>query len=171
MISVILAVLLGISIYMFPVLKNANEIRKKHAQKKQLIQQVKFKQNNLEVINKKIEKLKTEIGNFDNEIPPRRSFSRLWKQMASIMNLCGLTEQTVQPGTEEDRGSIVAIPIKINCTGRFEDIYKFFKYIENFERVIKFENIQLISVPDSMGIVKMDAKAEVYYIPDQKERS
>jgi Tfp pilus assembly protein PilO len=112
---------------------------------------------------KEIEKIKEQVGNFDAKIPADRSHGLFLQDLTSVMQKHGLGELVVQPGTETGTLGLSQIPVNIRCKGKLEQIFEFFKSLENFERIIQIEGISLAADNTFDGTVTMQAKVNIFY--------
>ena len=109
------------------------------------------------------EDLRVKLADYDRKIPPDRQFADLWYRMAEAMNRHNLQDQVVQPGRETTSQAIGCIPITIQCSGTLEQIFEFLKSLDDFERLIRIEELQLQNDAEHSGRIKLDAAAKVYY--------
>jgi Tfp pilus assembly protein PilO len=123
---------------------------------------VKTQARQLPILIARMERTKKQIGNYDRKIPFGRRFATLYDEIADVMKKHNLSEQLIQPGSEVVGTEIASIPISINCSGRLEEVFEFFRSIESFERVIRIENLEMKSELDQ-DIVDVKAAAVVYY--------
>lgn len=114
------------------------------------------------------EQLTERLIPFEQKVPRGRNFAQLWQQIADIMNDCKLREQLVRPGSELKSDRLCSIPLTIECKGTLEQIFTFFKSLENIDRLIQIEEMELEKDADLHTLVKLYAKANVYYQPDEK---
>jgi|GEM_PF-394608 len=111
-------------------------------------------------------KLMTErLEAFGRKIPEGRNFANLWQQIADMMNACRLTDQVVQPGAELTSETVCCIPLTIECKGTAEQMFAFFQSLENMDRLIRMDEVRFENDGNYSGIVKLTAKASVYYQP------
>ena len=64
---------------------------------------------------------------------------------------------------------LCSIPLTLECKGSLEQIFAFFQSLENMDRLIRIEEVTLENDTDFNAVVKLKAKANVYYQPDDKE--
>jgi Tfp pilus assembly protein PilO len=112
---------------------------------------------------KEIEEIKGRVGDFDAEIPVGRSHGLFLQNLTSVMQKQGLSELAVQPGTETETDDLSRIPVNIRCKGRLIQIFKFFKALESFERIIQIEEVALATNEKFDGNVTMQAKVNIFY--------
>jgi Tfp pilus assembly protein PilO len=92
-----------------------------------------------------------------------RDFAGLWQQIAEVMNKHNLKDQIVQPGTEIHGQTLNCIPISMKCSGSLDQIFGFFQSLNDFERLIRVEQIKILNDSDFAGQLELDVKASVYY--------
>ncbi|MFA5293209.1 MAG: type 4a pilus biogenesis protein PilO [Phycisphaerae bacterium] len=110
-----------------------------------------------------IEEMKQQIGNFDAKIPLGRSHGTFLQKLAEVMQQHGLTELVIQPGSEIETPSLSGIPVNIRCSGKLVQIFRFFKAMESFERVVRVSEVSLANDNKLDGILIMNAKVEMFY--------
>jgi Tfp pilus assembly protein PilO len=112
--------------------------------------------------------LEDGLSEFTQKIPQGRDFARLWQQIADAMNTCRLSDQWVQPGTEQQAGRLNCIPLAIECKGSMEEIFAFVKSVEEMDRLMRMEDLKLENSPEFSGHLKMTARVLVYYRPEEQ---
>lgn len=152
-----------------PILRQKHAIREQMDQQAQVIEEVCSKSVLLPEIKHRKNKIEQEMEPFFRKIPQGRNFAQLWQQVADVMNECSLKEQLVQPGSELKSSRLCSIPLMIECKGSLEQLYSFLQQIEDFDRLIRFEQIEFKNDDDFSGFVKMNARASVYYQLDRTD--
>ncbi|MFA6186948.1 MAG: type 4a pilus biogenesis protein PilO [Phycisphaerae bacterium] len=117
----------------------------------------------LSQISREIETLKQQVGDFDAKIPLGRAHGEFLQNLASVMKQQGLEELVVQPGVETQAGELVKIPVYIRCQGKLPHIFKFFKALEGFQRVIQIEEVSMTGSDKFDGSLVMQAKTNIFY--------
>lgn len=110
-------------------------------------------------------RLNEQLLSQSGRIPEGRQFARLWQQIAEVMNECNLQDQLIQPAEEKKSEDLCCVPLTIECKGTLEQIFTFFRMLEAFDRLICFEQVQLDNDKDFSALLKLNAKAYVYYRP------
>lgn len=100
---------------------------------------------------------------FDRRVPDGKSFAELWRSLAELMALCGLTDQRVEPAEPVEVKGIGAARLKLQARGATKQVYAFIRAVEQMERLIRFESVQLSADPLFSGIVRLEAEATVFY--------
>lgn len=114
-------------------------------------------------INREIEALRQQVGDFDAKMPLGRAHGEFLQSLASVMKQQGLEELVVQPGEETQAGELVKIPVYIRCQGKLAHIFKFFKALEGFQRVIQIEEVLMTGSDKFDGSLVMQAKTNIFY--------
>ena len=150
-----------------PLARRTQEINQAKVRYSQENLEVKDQAQRLPIIISKTDRLKSEVGDFDSKIPVMREFGSLWDQIAAVMSNCGLKEQLIQPQSEVKGKEICLIPITMQCSGNLQEIFSFFRYLEDFDRVIRVESLSMKGddTEDGGGEIKMTANANIYYRP------
>jgi Tfp pilus assembly protein PilO len=114
-------------------------------------------------LHQEIENLRQQIGDFDARIPVGRSHGEFLQALASVMKQQGLGELVIQPGQEAQAGEVFKIPVYIRCEGKLIHIFKFFKAMESFQRVIQIEEVSMTGSDKFDGSLIMHAKTNIFY--------
>jgi Tfp pilus assembly protein PilO len=164
--SIAAVLFLGFGIFRYyPLAKQKQRIEKRSNDQMLAVAKANTHGMQLPFLRKHIAAVRAKTKKYETKVPDNRQFAELWRQFASVMNKHNLKEQLVQPG-EEIQGSIAnCIPITIECSGTLSQIFELFKSLQDFERLIRIENIQLINDKNYSGPLKMKAQASVYYRP------
>jgi Tfp pilus assembly protein PilO len=118
---------------------------------------------NIPIIGEEMKQLRLELGQYYDKIPRNRDFAPLWEQIAATMKSLNLKDQLIQPDKEVLGSEINSISITIKCSGSFSQLFEFFKLLDDFERVVRIEQIKLTNSLTDTGQVTMVARAKVYY--------
>ena len=160
----------GFGIFQYiPVIRQKHAIRDQIEQQNQLFEKVCLQSVLLPELKQQKNQLQDELVPFAKEIPQGRQFAPLWQQIADVMNECKLTEQLVQPGEELKSKQLCSIPLTLECQGSLEQLFAFFQAMENMDRLVRFEEVKFENDSDFSAVVKLNAKANVYYQPDNRD--
>jgi Tfp pilus assembly protein PilO len=110
-----------------------------------------------------ITKFSQRVGNFDAKIPVGRSHGEFLQNLASVMKQQGLEELVIQPGEESRYGEMFKIPVYIRCQGKLVHIFKFFKALEGFERIVQIKEVVMTGSDKLDGTLIMQAKVDIFY--------
>ena len=163
-ILIIASVLLGgfALLRFIPLAGHARSVRTAKAESELQRKRLAKYRKELPVLKKKIEEYQVKVGNFDAGIPVDRKFASLCDKITGMMNEHKLNNQLIQPGKEIVGEDVNSVKLDINCSGKLSQIFGFFKAIENLERVIRIDNLDMKSEADS-DVISVKANAVVYY--------
>ncbi len=172
--SVILAavLLLGAGIGVFrivPLLRQHQALGATMQQDRQRLNESRTRAAQVPALAEKIEDMRSQAEAFELRIPAGRGFADLWQHIADLMNDCNLSDQHVRPGQAIENDRLGAIPLTLSAVGSMQDVYAFFQAIEQWDRLIRFEQVTLTNDRDFDGTVTLDARAMVYYRIEQRQ--
>ena len=162
--GVIVLVAFGLFRYM-PIVRDKLAIKEQMAQQSLSMEQIQEYSQRLPELHQQKKELEQAWQLRSGKIPEGKQFAQLWQQIAEVMNECQLRDQLVQPAAEKKSDDICCVPLKIECKGTLQQMFTFFQLLENFDRLICFEEVQLENDADFSAILKLSAKANVYYQP------
>jgi Tfp pilus assembly protein PilO len=170
LLAIVLLLMAGIGVFRYlPLLRQRQALDATMEQNSQTLEQIHTQGARLGDLSRQLEQMQSQANSFDVKIPAGRSFADLWRQIADLMNQYRLTDQLVQPGKPTESDRLGAIPLTLACTGSMQDMYAFFRAIEQWDRLIRFEQIDLVNDSDFGGSVKLNARAQLYYQPEDKK--
>ena len=159
-------VLAGFGMFRYaPILRQKLSLKEEMNKHSLAIEQIGDQGSLLPEMELKKQKMQDQQDEFRSKIPVGRGFSKLWQQIADVMNDCQLSDQLVQPGTEIKSDELCCIPLAIECTGTFEQIYALFQSLESMDRLICIDEVKIENDSEFKAILKLNAKANVYYQP------
>ena len=164
-------ILCGFGVFQYaPVIRQKHAIRDRMAKQDQLSETICSQSVLLPELKQQEKQLQKELIPFSKKVPQGRHFAQLWQQIADVMNECNLTDQLVQPGEELKSEQLCSIPLAFECQGSLEQLFAFFRAMENMDRLVRFEEVKLETGSDFSAVVKLNAKASVYYQPDKRDK-
>jgi len=149
-----------------PLAGHARSVRTAKAESELQRKHLEEYRKKLPVLKKKIEKYQIKVGDFDAKIPVDRKFASLCNKITDLMNEYKLQNQLIQPGKEIIGENVNSVKLDINCSGKLRQVFGFFKAIENLERVVRIDNLDMKSETD-FDIISVKANAIVYYRSNQ----
>jgi len=165
-------ILCGFGVFQYiPIARQKHAIGVQMKQQDQLSNMIYSQSVLLPELKHQEKQLLEELTPFSKKIPQGRNFAPLWQQIADVMNEYQLTDQLVQPGEELKSERLCSIPLTLECRGSLEQLFAFFQAMENMDRLVRFEEIKFENDSDFNAVVKLNAKANVYYEPDDKGNS
>lgn len=170
LVAAALLLMAGFGVFRYvPLLRQRQAMDVTMDQNNQTFEQIRTQGARLPELTLQLEQKRSQAAAFDTKIPAGKSFAELWRQFAELMNQCRLTDQLVQPGSPTESDQIGSIPLTIACSGSMQDLYAFFRAMEQWDRLIRFEHVELTNDAAFGGSVKLDAKAKLYYQPENKK--
>ena len=147
----------------YPLARQKRRIEKTNSE--QMISAAKAKTYSMQLpfLRRHVDAVRDKTRDYDVKVPESRQFAELWQQLASVMNKHNLKDQLVQPGTEIQGTDVNCIPITMKCSGSLSQMFEFFKSLQDFERLIRIEDIKFVNSSDFSGQLEMNAQASVYY--------
>lgn len=163
-------ILTGFAVFRYiPIVRKKLEMRKQISKHSLSMEQIQSYAGSLPELRLEKEQLQEQLEIYDVKIPEGKQFARLWQQIADAMNDCQLSEQSVQPGAEKVSEQLCCIPLSIECEGTLEQVFQFFQSLENFDRLVRVEEVQLENSAEFDATVRLNATANVYYQPDNPD--
>lgn len=117
----------------------------------------------LPVLKEHLLKLQQEIVHYELNVPDRRELGEFLQRIAHLMNKHNLKEQLVQPGEELKLGQLHCVPVDVQCKGRLEQIFEFYKSLQGLDRLVRVEQVKLENDRDFNGEVSVKTKTIIYY--------
>jgi Tfp pilus assembly protein PilO len=165
-VALAVAVVAGFVFFRYiPLAKETQAIRNTQRHHLEENLKVKAQAQQLPIMVSKTDRLLEKVGDFDRKIPSVREFGSLCDRIAAVMVKCGLKDHVIQPQKEVAGKEICRIPINMQCSGNLREVFSFFKSLEDFERVIRIEDLSLVGDSEGRGQIKVTANANVYYRP------
>ena len=165
-VALAVAIVAGFIIFRYlPLAKETQAIHNTQTDHLEENLKVKSQAQQLPIMVTKTDKLTAKVGDFDRKIPCVREFGSLCDRIAAVMVKCGLKDQVIQPQKEVMGKEICRIPINMQCSGNLREVFSFFKSLEDFERVIRIEDLSIVGDGKGRDQIKVTANANVYYRP------
>lgn len=135
------------------------------------LEQIRHADSQIAALEQLTARMERDAADFDRKVPAERQFADLWGQIAEMMNRHQLDNQVVRPGDETENQNINQVILDIECQGTLNDIFAFIQDIEQMERLVRLEQLELQNDADFSGRVKLVAKALVFYQPAASAKS
>jgi Tfp pilus assembly protein PilO len=162
--AVALAVVLGFVFFRFiPLKKELISIRQDIAAQKLVIEQARAQQIKLVAAKEKFATLQKASMIFDMKVPNDRNLGDFLHQMAKLMNKHRLVDQMIVPADEIQAGQFNCIPVNMQCKGKLAEVFGFFRSLQQSDRLVRIEQVDLNNDEDFTGDITMTTKAVIYY--------
>ncbi len=146
-----------------PVRRRQNNIQKAEEKYKKEIKLAQKQVKQIPELTKKLKLLQKNVAQFDKNVPKQRRLGPFLHKIADLMNQHELTDQFVEPDQQIEAQPLNCIPIRMQCRGKLENIFNFFKDLEALDRLVRIEEARFLSKNQFDGIVRIETKAVVYY--------
>jgi type IV pilus assembly protein PilO len=165
-------ILCGFGMFQYiPVIREKHAIQDGMAQQDQISEMICLQSALLPELKQQEKQLQEELIPFAKKVPQDRQFAQLWQKIADVMNECKLTDQLVQPSEELKSDPLCSIPLTLECRGSLKQLFAFFQAMENMDRLVRFEEVKFENDSDFNAVVKLNAKASVYYQSNDRGQS
>ncbi len=163
-VSAIVLLAVGVGVFRYaPVLRQRQALHATIEDNHRTLEEIHTQRGRLEELAGQLEQMRDQAAAFNAKIPADRSFADLWRQIADLMNQYNLTDQLVQPGAAIESDRLGAILLTLSAGGTMQDIFAFFRAIEQWDRLLCLEEVELTNDGGFGGRVKLSAKARLYY--------
>lgn len=154
-------VILGVGYKFVPnIEEQRKKIEKKEAQLEDLQAEI-LKGQNLE---KKLPELEREIANLEAQleelkaiIPPVRDDSKLLQQFESIAKRSRLDISQITPQRPRQKEFYDEYPIRMDVSGNYHDLAKFFDRMANLSRIFNVQGVKLTQTRTPTGDASLNA--------------
>ncbi|MHC4843062.1 MAG: type 4a pilus biogenesis protein PilO [Planctomycetota bacterium] len=146
-----------------PLRKKMKMIEKSREENQMLISRASIESHQFLELQAEMQRLTEKIESYRKMIPSSRELGGFLQEITALMDEHQLTEQNVQPGKEVQLEGLMCIPVKMQCKGRLEQIFNFFRSLQKMDRAIRVEKVELINDQEFNGDVTMNTDASVYY--------
>jgi len=168
----VVAVLLAADFIFFgfsPLRKRLKAVNQARTDQRLVIAKAATEQMQLSNLKEQLQKLESTIGNYQVNVPADRDLGSFLQQIANLMSQHNLTEQIVAPGEEIKADKLSCIPVNMQCKGKLDQIFKFYKQLQRLDRLVRIESVRLVNSDDLSGQISMQTKAVVYYRPNVEQ--
>lgn len=163
LISIIIAMIAGFFFLQYlPTMARIKESKELEMQRQAQQAKVDSDLHKLPDLMKKMESFKADIGDFDKRIPLERDYGVFLQDVTMLMQKYALEDQVVMPSDEKKYAELNCIPVTVECTGKLEQVFNFFKDVETSQRLFRIEQIRFEN-KEYNGSVKVYAKGSIFY--------
>jgi Tfp pilus assembly protein PilO len=169
--AMVLAGVLLVVLGYVPIVWQKYVIRRALQRQSLSVEQVRDSIEQATVLEKQIADLKVRVGRFEQCVPQDAQFSSLWRQIADLITDHDLQNQQVRPGAEIQYGDFNVVTLDIQCSGTLSKIFDFVHSLEQMDRLIRIEHMELTNDKNLSGQLTLSAKAEAYYRTPQNHKA
>ncbi len=117
----------------------------------------------LPVLEGRLAQLQVAVGNYEATVPLQRDIGAFVQKIAGLMSEHNLKDQIIQPGDEVRVEGLNCIQVSMQCKGSLRQIFGFFKQLQSMERLVRVQEVKLVTGGDFSGQINVEAKATIYY--------
>lgn len=117
----------------------------------------------LPVLKEQVQRLRSKLGDYESKIPQQGALGPFVRGIADLMNEHHLEEQVITPGGEIETDRFNCTPVRMQCKGRLEQVFKFYQRLQALDRLVRIEQVKLSNDSSYNGEVRMETRAVIYY--------
>jgi len=151
-----------------PMARKLASIRREQRQYNVEAAQLSADTSHLPVLSDQLVAMKARVGDFSSRIPKGRQLGEFLQSVANIMNELDLRSQLVQPGQAVKSKKIRCIPVDIKCEGTMSQVFRLLMSLEDIDRTIRFDNVELTTDRTFNGVVNLHTRVYIYYKDDSE---
>lgn len=115
-----------------------------HAEQEKLAQ-AKQESSGLMGLNKRVQSLRTVVGDFNKRLPDRSELGVFLEQIVAKLKSANLVSQEIRPQSPSSTERYSELPVAMNFRGSFQNICAFLLSIEQITHLTQVETLQLES--------------------------
>ena len=105
-----------------------------------------------------------DLGQWEVLIPKEREMGQVIKNLSQLMSQYELDDQCIKPGIEYLVDGLGVIPVTIQCLGDLEQLFGFYRDLQNNERLIRIQELQLYHRDDDTSDnIEMKTELLLFY--------
>jgi len=117
----------------------------------------------LPMLREQVQQLSSKLGNYEAKIPQQGALGPFVRRIADLMNEHNLKEQVITPGGEIETDRFNCTPVRMQCKGKLEQVFKFYQRLQALDRQVRIEQVKLSNDSGYNGEVSMETRAVIYY--------
>ena len=130
--------------------------------------QVSTNASHMPALSDQLVAMQLRVGDFSARIPSGRQLGEFMQSVANMMNGLGLRNQFLQPGQPLKSRTVRCIPVDIKCEGSLEQVFRLVRSLEDIDRKLRFENVELTADRNFSGLVSLHSRVYIYYKDDSE---
>ena len=152
-----------------PLRKKMRVIKQTKTEQALAVARTSVESKQLPILKAQLQQLQKAAESYETNIPAERALGVFLHQIATLMNEYNLKEQLVQPRREIETDEFNCIPVNIQCKGKLNQIYEFYKRVQELNRLIRIEQVNLANDRGLGGEVTMKTRVVIYYRPQSEQ--
>jgi Tfp pilus assembly protein PilO len=152
-----------------PLRNELSELKDLKEKQRLVIEKAQLQSKHFSALKEKKKQLENQVGDYDEKIPQEKRLGEFLQKIAALMDKYNLKDQVIEPAEQTNKDNLGCILINMKCTGQLEDFYRFFDSLQNMNRKVRIQDVQLKNDNNYQGNVNMNTKAVVYSMIDKKQ--
>ncbi len=162
--------IVGFVLFLYmPLRKKIKLLKQDRAVQQALIDKASYQKKQLPELKQRLLELQKTAEDYQTSIPAQRDLGTFLQRIADLMSDTKLSEQLIEHGTETQAGVLNSIPVNMRCKGNLMQLFEFYRALQQLERLVRIEQVELVNKADFSGEVSMQTKALIYYEPADKQ--
>lgn len=146
-----------------PLRKRMKALERERTVQQSVISKASYQEKQLPELRQRLSELQQIAEDYQRGIPAQRDLGTFLQEIANLMSEVNLDEQFVEHGRETKVGVLNCIPVNMRCKGKLVQLFEFYKALQQLDRLVRIEQVELINEADFGGEVSMRTKALIYY--------
>jgi Tfp pilus assembly protein PilO len=163
LIATVLASIVLVLFGYIPIAWQKDVIRQTLQRQSLTAEQVRDSVERAAVLERQIAEMEPVARRFERCVPQDMQFASFWRQIADLMTSHDLQNQQVWPGAESRYNDFNVISLDIQCSGTLPKIFDFVCSLEQMDRLVRIEQMELTNDKDLTGQLTFSARAGVFY--------
>jgi Tfp pilus assembly protein PilO len=161
---VALAVVVGFVLFCYlPLRKRMKALERDRTVQQSIISRASYQAGQLPQLKQRLLELQKTAGDYRVNVPAQKDLGAFLQKIANLMNEARLSEQFVEQGTQTQAGGLNCIPVNMRCKGKLAQLFEFYRALQQLDRLVRIEQVELVNEADFGGEVSMQTKAFIYY--------
>jgi type IV pilus assembly protein PilO len=146
-----------------PSHRRMKSVKQAQATQRLVIEKATSESKQLPALEQRLLRLQKMVDKYEAKIPSERALGSFLQQLANLMTRHNLSEQVIAPSMEVKAGDLNCIPLDMKCKGGLKQIFEFYKQLQQLDRLVRIEQVELVNDADYKGQVSMQTKAVICY--------
>lgn len=104
-----------------------------------------------------------DLKQWEIRIPKERNMGQTLKKISQLMSQYELDDQRITPGNEYLVDGLGVIPVTIQCLGDLEQLFGFYRDLQNNKRLIRIQELQLRQSDNASDDIEMETELLLFY--------
>jgi type IV pilus assembly protein PilO len=159
---VVMAAVLLVIYYMVLYSPLAEDLQRETRRRSDVARRLEAAQRDLQNYNDdvaELERLRGHSRDLQRVLPDNADIPGFMRSINTLAEASGLQITLIQPEQEQPEQYFVRVPVRLEVTGSYLALARFFRAVSQLPRVINMENIDLTDPAEENGEVRLKAKA------------